>query len=593
MANQSKTFMQDGIEYRQVGDEIELIRVSKELSGSVTIPEGVTTIPEAALYGRKNIGILTLPESLKTIEEGAFQRAEIEEIRWPQGRLTLKARAFYMCKKLKKLTVPDNINTVPEGAFAECPDLQSVHFEKGVKTIGIIAFYGCPRLESVTFEKQPVIRRRAFFNCPVLQDDQGFAIVGTALVQYSGNAAVVAVPEGVTIVCATAIRARRIHFPNSVKQIEDLDLGYGEDETISNIPAGYLQQTTALPEKATQELLQTKAWKEAVTDQDWAAMRLYQTAPALQRLAELHCAQNPNQSLRYMCAFLGPKSKTAHWKSVEQFYELYKKEIEPSTVDMLRQTLEYKTGRTASRRKASVVKKKNSGETITLFFQAPYVYPQNESIQLPVVRDSEGKLRLSASSCPAPSEFRCLQGSDEVGYRLTAPQGMKPMSVSYKGESFTISAFSSEVEIAAIWNKLADYAANIKKKAENIGVLAEFAYEVLYYIDRLTECLGHLDIQHLLETVPRDTKGRIVRSYWGYGLLPSVAPDGPSGLEAMDADMRQRFIERAEFTFQKRPLLIPLLIWKGDQQKKEVTMVRIEFHFSSLTEGGIDYGSKK
>lgn len=84
---------------------------------SVTIPFGITEIPNAAFYGT-NIANLTLPESVKTIGAQAFQNT-----------------------KLSRITLPGNIETIQSLAFAGSANINQVIIKNAVPpTIATDAF---------------------------------------------------------------------------------------------------------------------------------------------------------------------------------------------------------------------------------------------------------------------------------------------------------------------------------------------------------------------------------------------------------------------------------------------------------------------
>lgn len=83
-----------------------LDRVSANVSGSVVIPDGVTTIGFSAFNYCKQVTQITIPESVTEI----------------------KSRAFEGCEKLISLNIPSKVTSIPEDALTYgCNSLQSIN----------------------------------------------------------------------------------------------------------------------------------------------------------------------------------------------------------------------------------------------------------------------------------------------------------------------------------------------------------------------------------------------------------------------------------------------------------------------------------
>ena len=100
----------------------------------VTIGSGVTSIDKYAFQGCSSFtGSLTIPNSVTTIGEGAFA----------------------YCVSLESITIPNSVTTIGSGAFAYCESLESITIPSSVTTIGDHILYKCSDLQSVTFEGTP------------------------------------------------------------------------------------------------------------------------------------------------------------------------------------------------------------------------------------------------------------------------------------------------------------------------------------------------------------------------------------------------------------------------------------------------------
>ena len=154
---------------RVIGEEA--LSVCPYLSGSLIIPEGVTTIYDNAFRGVQFGGELKLPSTLKYIGNWAFEGCQFSsELRLPSGLQYIGAAAFSGCKKLygklilpesliglsayafsgcSRLTgnivIPQSIKEVQEQCFADCDGLTgTLTLHDGIHTIGEYAFRNTP-----------------------------------------------------------------------------------------------------------------------------------------------------------------------------------------------------------------------------------------------------------------------------------------------------------------------------------------------------------------------------------------------------------------------------------------------------------------
>lgn len=110
----------------------------------IKIPDGTTSIGDAAFCGCANLESVIIPDSVKTI-----------------GR-----RAFRKCAKLVNINIPSGVTSIEDRAFSYCTSLQSITIPKSVPSIGSLAFYGCTSAASITLsDGLTTIGERAFNNC--------------------------------------------------------------------------------------------------------------------------------------------------------------------------------------------------------------------------------------------------------------------------------------------------------------------------------------------------------------------------------------------------------------------------------------------
>ena len=107
-----------------------LIQCPGGIKGNYAIPDGVTTIEEAAFFVCAGLTSVTIPNSVTTI-----------------GKL-----AFMECKGLTTVTIPNSVTKIGERAFLCCTGLTNVAIGNSITTIGTNAFLDCTGLTILTIE---------------------------------------------------------------------------------------------------------------------------------------------------------------------------------------------------------------------------------------------------------------------------------------------------------------------------------------------------------------------------------------------------------------------------------------------------------
>lgn len=171
------------------GAEIHMVIDKTQLTGVVTIPEGVTTLGK--VFAGTEITGVVFPSTLTTIEQYAFNN----------------------CKKLETVTVP--CDTIGTNAFSGCIALKSVTLAEGVTTVGARAFNGCTALATLNLPKSlTTITGTSLNNCTAVAEinvveggvfsmkdgmllKNGTEIVFALRVGLSGE---LTLPEGVTAI---------------------------------------------------------------------------------------------------------------------------------------------------------------------------------------------------------------------------------------------------------------------------------------------------------------------------------------------------------------------------------------------------------
>ena len=117
-----------------------------------------------------------LPDSLKTVTvtdelgANAFSSCyKLTSVTLGDGITTIPDRAFYGCKALTQMPMSDKMTAIGDAAFSGCTSLTDIVIGKNVKTIGEEAFYGCEMTSVVIPNGVTHIGDSAFYMCQNLK----------------------------------------------------------------------------------------------------------------------------------------------------------------------------------------------------------------------------------------------------------------------------------------------------------------------------------------------------------------------------------------------------------------------------------------
>ncbi|MBP0972484.1 MAG: leucine-rich repeat protein, partial [Oscillospiraceae bacterium] len=117
---------------------------------SVTLPEGITEIPEQAFYRCLSLETVNLPDSVQTIGKNVFRECQsLGFIRLPQSLQTIGAVAFGHCDALEHVAFPDGLQEIGEGAFCDCVSLREIILPDSVTKLGTSVFSGCTAMRKL------------------------------------------------------------------------------------------------------------------------------------------------------------------------------------------------------------------------------------------------------------------------------------------------------------------------------------------------------------------------------------------------------------------------------------------------------------
>ena len=171
-------------------------------AASVTVPDGVETIGDAAFAGLTDLASVTIPASVKEIGYGAFQGcSSLKSIALPAGLEYLGGEAFADCTALTSIAIPAKVKYIGSEAFSYCTNLVSVTLPAGLKEIESLAFYKCSALSSIDIPSSvKEIGYAAFYGCYSLKSiviPSGVEYIYDSTFRFCTNLVSVTIPDSV------------------------------------------------------------------------------------------------------------------------------------------------------------------------------------------------------------------------------------------------------------------------------------------------------------------------------------------------------------------------------------------------------------
>ena len=162
-------------------------RNTTSITGTLTIPTGVTQIGDDTFYGSGISGVI-LPDGLTTIGTGLFEYApNLTSVKLPADITRIPNYTFNKCSALEQINLPETITEIGWGAFSgsaltsvtlpegiqkvegyafEGTQLQTFRVPDGITDdLGAYTLYNCKRLKSVYFGRNQDYTQWSSFTC--------------------------------------------------------------------------------------------------------------------------------------------------------------------------------------------------------------------------------------------------------------------------------------------------------------------------------------------------------------------------------------------------------------------------------------------
>lgn len=195
------------MEFQEPLTEIRAEAFSRLLNSNlktITLPESLEYIGDAAFCQCALLETIMLPESLRTIGDTVFQECNLlVEVTIPEGVTTIGSSLFRRCSRLRKVTMTDSVTSIGNGCFDECGALEEVRLSDNLTVVPSSTFYYCTALRKVNIPKAvEVIESYAFCACSLIEEvtlPEGLTHIGGYAFMSCRSLNEISIPEGVAM----------------------------------------------------------------------------------------------------------------------------------------------------------------------------------------------------------------------------------------------------------------------------------------------------------------------------------------------------------------------------------------------------------
>ena len=201
-------------------------------NGDFTIPKGITTIGKRAfnkinLSEKNEIQSVTIPESVTNIEDAAFFHCtNLNTIILPPNLVAIDSNAFSNCFQLKTVNIPKSVKFIGKNAFKNTA-IKSIEFPNSDIHIGNSCFWGCNNLESIIFNE----KSKYIFSDGLLY------IADTLIICVRSKEGSVTIPKNIKHIAESAFQGceniTSVSIPDGVTHI--YDYAFGDCRRLSSV----------------------------------------------------------------------------------------------------------------------------------------------------------------------------------------------------------------------------------------------------------------------------------------------------------------------------------------------------------------------
>lgn len=118
----------------------------------IVLPESLKKIGRRA-FSMNSIRRISIPDGVTNLPEALFQFARtLEYVKLPNSITVIPRETFDDCRSLKSVTIPESVKII-DHAFSECNSIKTLYIPASVDSIHDVAFHSCQNLEAIIVDK--------------------------------------------------------------------------------------------------------------------------------------------------------------------------------------------------------------------------------------------------------------------------------------------------------------------------------------------------------------------------------------------------------------------------------------------------------
>ncbi len=203
-----------------------LVDADENLSGNITVPEGIILIADGVFRRNSNLTGINIPDGVTEIGSYAFFGcSSLTSISIPDSVTHMDYSVFEGCSSLTSVNLPTNLKVLD--GFAHCSSLTSIHIPDSVTQISNSAFWGCSSLTSINLPTNLEVLDSAFGECSSLTSisiPAGVKTIEGRTFEGCSSLTSISIPSGVTYIGYSAFNGcsslTSISIPAGVTSIE-------------------------------------------------------------------------------------------------------------------------------------------------------------------------------------------------------------------------------------------------------------------------------------------------------------------------------------------------------------------------------------
>ena len=288
---------------------------------SITIPNSITSIGQSAFSDCSSLAKTNFTGDIIDWCKIEFGNAyanpincshnlyindiEVKDLIIPEGVTSIGDAAFFKCTSLTSLNIPNSVTRIGETAFFKCTSLTSVTISKGVTSIGNGAFYGCIFAKDKFINNSSLDAESNDYWGATMADQivDGLIIRNDTVIDYIGDMDNIVIPDGVLAIADDVFRSnskiKSVTIPNSVIYIGKLAFAWCSSLTSIAIP----ESVTTMGNNAFQDCdsLTSIVWNPVSCTGFWTDETTYCIFYGCDNVTSVVFGENVAEIPRYLC----------------------------------------------------------------------------------------------------------------------------------------------------------------------------------------------------------------------------------------------------------------------------------------------------